>query len=147
MNTSTVCSEVFGDGNTRIVVEGRTIKAFGLFKNGIQPAWEDPANKNGMELVAIKTLTSEVLDQFWENLVLGLIGETIDEGDEICGCRIVNQSRKAKPTYKIELWLRSSDESICSRIKTKLCDALTDSDGNKSHGKLKAPEFEIVKRK
>jgi len=31
---------VFGDGRNKIYVEGRIIKAFLLFKKGIQPAWE-----------------------------------------------------------------------------------------------------------
>jgi translation initiation factor 4E len=137
---------VFGDGRGKVYVEGRIIKAFGLFKKGIQPAWEDPANKLGCELVATKSFNSDVLDIFWENLVIGLIGETIDDADEICGCRIVNQTRKERPTYKIEVWLRSTDEAVCMRIKNKLADALTDGEASKSGSKIKAPEFEIVKR-
>ena len=140
-------SEVFGDGQTRIVVDGRTIKAFGVFKKGIQPAWEDAANKNGSELQALKTFTPEVLNTFWENLVMGLVGETIDEGDEICGCRVVNQTRKMKPTYKFELWLRTADDQLCGKIKNRLCDVLTDGEASKVNGTMKAPEFELVKRK
>ena len=34
------------------------------------------------------------MDTYWENLVLALIGETIDVGDEICGCRVVDKSSK-----------------------------------------------------
>jgi hypothetical protein len=97
-------------------------------------------NKNGSELQALKTFSPEMLDLLWENLALGLVGETIDDGDEICGCRLVNQTRKLKPTYKIELWLKTADESQCGKIKTRLCDVLTD------HGKVKAPEFELMKR-
>jgi hypothetical protein len=138
---------VFGDGQTKIVVDGRVIKAFAVFKKGIQPAWEDPANKNGSEFQCLKTFTPEVLDAFWENMVMGLIGETIDEGDEICGARIVNQTRKLKPTFKIELWLKTADDHLCSKIKTKLVDVLTDGECNKPNGKIKAPEFELVKRK
>lgn len=100
------------------------------------------ANKNGSELQALKTFTPEALDLLWENLVMGLVGETIDESDDVCGCRIVNQTRKMKPTYKIELWLKTADESQCGKIRNRLCDILTDS------GKSgKAPEFELVKRK
>ena len=39
-----------------------------------------------------ETFHPEQLDIYWENLVLALIGETIDEGDEICGCRVVDKS-------------------------------------------------------
>ena len=115
-------SDVFGDGQNKILVEGRVIKAFCLFKKGIQPRWEDTANKTGSELVASKSYSPEVLDVFWENLVMGLIGETIDEGDEICGCRVVNQTRKGKPKYKIELLLRTTDEPMGLKIKSKLSD-------------------------
>ena len=41
-----------------------------------------------------KLFHPEQLDVFWENLVLALIGETIDEGDEICGCRVVDRSAR-----------------------------------------------------
>jgi hypothetical protein len=142
---SFLCSDVFGDGQNKIYVEGRIIKAFCLFKKGIQPRWEDVANKTGSELVASKQYAPEVLDVFWENLVMGLIGETIDEGDEICGCRVVNQTRKGKPTFKIELWLRTTDETMGLKIKSKLCDVLTDFEGSKPGSKIRAPEFEIIK--
>jgi hypothetical protein len=77
---------------------------------------------------------------------MGMIGETIDEGDEICGCRVVNQTRKGKPTYKIELWLRTAEENACMKIKSKLCDVLTDFEQNKNN-KIKAPEFEVLAHK
>ena len=41
-----------------------------------------------------KPFTTDQLDTYWENLVLALIGETIDVGDEICGCRVVDKSSK-----------------------------------------------------
>lgn len=51
-----------------------------MFKKGISPKWEDPANKSGSDLIAMRNVTPENLDLLWENLVLGLIGETIDDG-------------------------------------------------------------------
>lgn len=139
-------SEAFGDGINKKLVEGRSIKAFLLFKKGIQPEWEDPANKNGSELTAQKTVHVEVMDFYWENLVLGLIGETIDEGDQICGCRIVNQTRKTKPTYKLELWLKTAEEETCNKFRNRLVDVLTDGD-NSQGSKLKALDFELIRRK
>ena len=49
-----------------------------MFKKGIRPEWEDPMNRTGAEFTCRKTMQPEVLDGYWENLVLGLIGETID---------------------------------------------------------------------
>jgi hypothetical protein len=36
----------------------------------------------------------DLLDQYWDNLVLALIGEMIDDSDEVCGCRVVDKSNK-----------------------------------------------------
>ena len=51
------------------------IKAFGVFKKGIEPRWEDPANIKGSELVVSKSFNLEALNLYWENLVFGLIGK------------------------------------------------------------------------
>ncbi len=88
---------------------------------------------------------TDILDAIYENLVLGLIGESMDEGDQVCGCRIVDQTRKSntKPTYKIELWLRTTEESICSGIKSRLSETL--SDGDRNLNKVKIPDFDLNK--
>lgn len=57
-----IISEIFGDGQSKVLVEGRIIKALGMFKKGIEPTWEDPANKASSELVAVEKFNSEVLD-------------------------------------------------------------------------------------
>lgn len=143
-----IYSEVFYDGKSKkLIGEGRLIKSFALFKKGIEPRWEDPANATGSEYVSSGFFHNDIFDAFWENLVLGLIGETMDEGDMICGCRVVDQTRKsnAKPTYKIELWMRTADDLICNRIKRRLTETL--SDGERNFAKVKIPEFELSKHK
>jgi hypothetical protein len=107
-------------------VEGRTIGGFCLFKKGIRPEWEDPANSTGSELFCRSVRSLDHADVYWENLVFGLIGETIDEGDEICGCRIVNKTTSSKLSVKIELWMRSRVPDVVDRIKTRMLDAITD---------------------
>eukprot|EP01038_Epipyxis_sp_PR26KG_P012301 gene12301-16497_t len=139
-------SEVFNEINGKRAEPFKNIKSFGLFKKGISPAWEDPANAQGSELVAVSKCLPEQTDGFWENLVLGLIGETIDEGEEICGCRIVDQKGKNKGFKKIELWLRTRDDAVCQKIKTKMCDVLTDGEASNPNSTIKAPEFELNKR-
>lgn len=119
------------------------IKSLALFKKGIEPRWEDPANATGSEFVSSGYFPSDIFDAFWENLVLGLIGESMDEADAICGCRVVDQTRKAtpKPTYKIELWMRTAEDAVCSKIKRRLTDVLTD--GERNFGKVKVPDFDM----
>ena len=67
-------------------------------------------------------------------------GETIDEGNEICGCRVVDQTRRTKAVYKIELWLKTADDIICNKIRSKLSDVIKDGTPTR------APEFDLSKR-
>lgn len=41
---------------------------------------------------------------------MALAGETLDDGDEICGARIVNKSSATKNIYRFELWMKSRTE-------------------------------------
>jgi hypothetical protein len=111
-------------------VEGRTLNGFSLFKKGIKPEWEDPANATGSEFQCRKTMSLTEIDVHWENLVLALIGEMIDERDEICGGRVVDKSKKGnnRQIFRLELWLRSRDEELAERIKNRMLDVLADGD-------------------
>ena len=67
------------------------------------------------------------LTKGWENLVMGLIGETVDEGDDITGARVVDKSRGRNMVFRLELWYRdSSAEKAQSneKLKNKLLEAL-----------------------
>ena len=52
--------------------------------------------------------------------VLGLVGETIDEGDEITGARIVDKSRQRNKIYKLELWYKD-DSKRCAAPQSRAC--------------------------
>ncbi|CAG7910980.1 unnamed protein product, partial [Brassica rapa] len=54
-----------------------------FFKNGIRPLWEDGANCNGGKWIIrfSKVLSS----RFWEDLLLALVGDQLDDADNICG--------------------------------------------------------------
>lgn len=94
-----------------------------LFKHSIKPMWEDKANSNGGKwIIQIpNNLGSDSspggqgsgasqLDACWLNMVLGLCGETIDEGDEVCGVVV---SRR-KQGDRIAVWNRNkgSQEAV-----------------------------------
>ena len=110
---------------------------------GIKPAWEDPANKKGGELLCRKTMTVDALDTYWENLVLGLIGETVDEQDEICGCRVVDKSKKGnRMMFRLEIWTRTGNAELAEKMKQRLSDVLVEGD-SKGGNKLKPLDFEF----
>ncbi|KAF9348708.1 hypothetical protein BGX34_002285, partial [Mortierella sp. NVP85] len=57
-----------------------------MFKDGIKPMWEDPANANGGRwVINLLNKNTELLDRYWMELAYSLVGEQLDAGDDICG--------------------------------------------------------------
>jgi len=75
-----------------------------FFKNGIKPMWEDSANSKGGKWV-LTFKDKNLLDACWENVVLGLVGETLDVENEITGA--VMSRRKAGD--RIAIWNKTRD--------------------------------------
>lgn len=119
-------SQVFFDGESRKKVDGKTVEEYSLFKKGIEPEWGDPANITGGEWHCRQHFERDVLDLYWQNLVMGVIGETIDSEDGVInGCRVVDKSR-GYPMYKLEIWLKSRDPTVTEEIKDKLLEIIQD---------------------
>jgi translation initiation factor 4E len=77
-----------------------------LFKSGIKPMWEDDANANGGKWVLTMKNNPALLDQCWQWLTMALVGEELDEGDEICGAVVSLRSK----VDRIQLWTRSKED-------------------------------------
>jgi translation initiation factor 4E len=77
-----------------------------LFKKGIKPMWEDEANANGGKWVLTMKNSPQLLDRCWNWLAMALVGEDLDEGDEICGAVVSLRSK----VDRIQLWTRSKDD-------------------------------------
>ncbi|KMZ63934.1 Eukaryotic translation initiation factor 4E [Zostera marina] len=54
-----------------------------LFKDGIRPLWEDNANRSGGKWII--RFKKPISGRFWEDLVLALVGNQLDYGENICG--------------------------------------------------------------
>jgi translation initiation factor 4E len=86
-----------------------------LFKKGIKPMWEDPANSKGGKWV-ITLQTKEDLyrvDNIWEELLMAMIGEYLEEvgsGDQVVGA-VLSRRRNA---FRVSVWTRdnSAKESL-----------------------------------
>jgi len=95
-----------------------------LFKEGIQPMWEDPANREGGRwlIQVMKEKRNEMLDFYWLELLMAIVGEQFDEGsDYICGA-VVNVRQKGD---KISLWTKDASKEDINRkigqiVKQKL---------------------------
>ena len=47
--------------------------------------WEDEDNKNGGRFMVRAQKQKRVASKWWEDIVLALIGDQFEAGDEICG--------------------------------------------------------------
>jgi len=140
-------SQVFFDGDCRkkLGPEGKTVEEYSLFKKGIEPEWGDKENIIGGEWFCRQYFEGDVLDLYWQNLVMGVIGETIEEAvdekktkeDHINGVRVVDKSR-GYPMYKVEIWINSRDTGVKERIRDRLLEVMTDGQppGRKGHPKF-----------
>jgi len=94
-----------------------------IFKEHIEPKWEDTANaRGGKWTVSIppKSRASN-LDQMWLWAVLACIGETILSPDDVCG--IVVSVRKAGD--RVQIWTKdANNEGACRDIGRSLKETL-----------------------
>ncbi|TFK39314.1 translation initiation factor eIF 4e-like domain-containing protein [Crucibulum laeve] len=77
-----------------------------LFKSGIKPMWEDEANANGGKWVLTMKNNPALLDRCWNWLAMALVGEELEDGDEICGAVVSLRSK----VDRIQVWTRSKDD-------------------------------------
>jgi len=94
-----------------------------VFKDGIEPCWEDLNNKcGGKWIIQLKSSQrSTQLEQLWMWAVLACIGNSFEDEDEVCG--VVVSVRKQ--TDKICLWTRNAtEEAKTRRIGQQLKDLL-----------------------
>jgi translation initiation factor 4E len=128
-----------------------TLAALMLFKDGIRPEWEDPVNSKGghfqfnLQLERSRNTKETMLgsamkeaasnsswltqtDEYWNNIVLGLIGGSLDPEDFVTGVRLVDKIKPppkqgGKPVghIRVEVWFRDiSDTHKVSALKESL---------------------------
>ena len=126
-------SEVFFDGDCRKKVgpKGKTVEEYSLFKKNIEPEWGDPENSKGGEWFCRQHFDADVLDLYWQNLVMAVVGESMDTDLDgsgrsyVNGVRVLDKSR-GYPLYKFELWINSRDPQVKDKIRQKLMDLIVD---------------------
>lgn len=92
------------------------VDAIMIFRRGIRPEWEDPINSTGAELrftfranVFKNPRLTAMLDEVWNNLVLGVVGATIEPNDIITGVRLVDKMTASGikvPFIRFEVWFQ-----------------------------------------
>jgi translation initiation factor 4E len=89
---------------------------YSLFRKGVEPTWEDPANCEGGKFVLTlsrKDAKNGKVDELWLYTVLAIIGETMDDtGDQVNGA--VVSMRKNQD--RLALWIKTTDRDACTMI-------------------------------
>eukprot|EP01099_Mayorella_cantabrigiensis_P003465 TRINITY_DN265_c0_g2_i1.p1 TRINITY_DN265_c0_g2~~TRINITY_DN265_c0_g2_i1.p1 ORF type:complete len:259 (-),score=45.67 TRINITY_DN265_c0_g2_i1:362-1138(-) len=87
-----------------------------LFKRGIKPMWEDKANVSGGKWIV--RLPKGMASRSWEDLIIAMMGEQFDVGEEICGCVISIRYQ----SDIISIWNRNATDT---EVKNKIRDTLS----------------------
>jgi translation initiation factor 4E len=100
-----------------------------LFKDGIVPQWEDPANVAGGKWLASIKGQRPKLDKWWLWTILAVIGEGFESEDvsvpeEITGV-VVSIRNKGD---RLALWTRTADKDVVMRIGHKFKETLSQGD-------------------
>eukprot|EP00761_Pharyngomonas_kirbyi_P012545 gb/GECH01012572.1/.p1 GENE.gb/GECH01012572.1/~~gb/GECH01012572.1/.p1 ORF type:complete len:218 (+),score=47.37 gb/GECH01012572.1/:1-654(+) len=100
-----------------------------LFRSGIHPSWEDPANDDGGAWNApVGTRRDLNEDEVWLNAALACIGEHFDDGDSVCGIVL---SVRSGDKDRLQLWTSRCEMPVAKRIGEQWRSALGFPDGFK----------------
>ncbi|KAJ1720167.1 hypothetical protein LPJ53_005171 [Coemansia erecta] len=82
-----------------------TITDYHMFRQGVRPVWEDPANVSGGKWMI--RLKKGLSSRLWEKLAMAVVGDVFGVGDEICG--IVLSIRNSEDI--LSLWNKNALDS------------------------------------
>ncbi|RFU72225.1 translation initiation factor eif4e [Trichoderma arundinaceum] len=107
--------EFWGVYNNVAPVSELALKSdYHLFKAGVRPEWEDPQNKHGGKWsYQYKDKRNVDVDRLWLQVMMGAIGETLEEEDDGEVMGVVVNVRKG--FYRIGVWTRTIGKSIPGR--------------------------------
>jgi len=91
------------------------IDAIMIFRDNIRPEWEDKMNAQGGHFqFQLKPNTGGgQIDEYWNNLVLGMIGATIEPANMITGMRLVDKlsGPRAANVIRLEVWFSNYEDT------------------------------------
>eukprot|EP00811_Abedinium_folium_P037266 NODE_9898_length_1391_cov_11.928006.p1 GENE.NODE_9898_length_1391_cov_11.928006~~NODE_9898_length_1391_cov_11.928006.p1 ORF type:complete len:237 (-),score=71.68 NODE_9898_length_1391_cov_11.928006:680-1291(-) len=94
--------------------EPRVVDALMVFRENIKPEWEDVANATGGHFLVqlLPRIGAGAIDEYWNNIVLGMIGGSIEPAEMITGVRLVDKLLAGRaPSVRIEVWFSHFDDT------------------------------------
>lgn len=107
------------------LLDQRVPEALGLFKSGVQPEWEDPVNMRGGHWECRVDVGPEHIDRLWSDLVMAMVGETVESKAWVTGGRVVDKCRKGRREFRLELWMQEAPVKEREEIRERLSHLLS----------------------
>jgi len=126
------------------------IDAIMVFREDIRPEWEDKMNATGghFQFQLKPNIGGGQVDEYWNNLMLGVVGATIEPANMITGVRLVDKlsGPRAANVIRLEVWFSnfedtSAVQTLRKNVEKCMATRLDGSVGSapkcdtKSHGK------------
>lgn len=113
------------ESGKRIMRGQVAIDAIMIFKEGVKPEWEDKLNQTGghFQIQLKPSIGGGQIDEYWNNLVLGMVGGTLEPSDMITGIRLVDKlgGQKTVNAIRIELWFaKYTDTNAVNTLKKNM---------------------------
>lgn len=118
-------SELLTGSGMRIMRGQVAVDALMIFKEGVKPEWEDKLNSVGghFQIQLKPSIGGGQIDEYWNNLVLGMVGGYLEPSDMITGLRLVDKlgGAKAINAIRIELWFtKYADTNAVNTLKKNM---------------------------
>eukprot|EP01062_Namystynia_karyoxenos_P000391 TRINITY_DN10127_c1_g1_i1.p1 TRINITY_DN10127_c1_g1~~TRINITY_DN10127_c1_g1_i1.p1 ORF type:complete len:947 (+),score=188.43 TRINITY_DN10127_c1_g1_i1:74-2842(+) len=85
-----------------------------LFKRGIRPTWEDPANRDGGHFRISRQPGGQPIDgKLWLDLCLALVGEQFTRADQVAGASFASRPHDG---HHASLWIRPGAQADPSAV-------------------------------
>lgn len=95
-----------------------------LFRDGVKPEWEDSLNASGghFQFQLRPSLGGAAIDEYWNNIVLGIVGGVIEPANMITGVRLCDKLPQVKnPAIRIEVWFSNfADTASVQQLQDSL---------------------------
>jgi len=122
--------------NKKMISDGpetrHIVDAIMIFKDGVKPMWEDDRNQSGGLFEykfkpQMQGICHAQIDEFWNNVVVAIIGGAIDPTNMITGVRLVDKlSSRGAGFLRFEVWFTNfADENNRINLKTSVETAMS----------------------
>lgn len=111
--------------------EEKIVDGLLLFREGVLPKWEDPANHKGCSISCdLNNMNGKSIDKVWKDILFAVIGQNFPFSDCVNGFRLLDRLKKHN-LVKLELWMSCGvgackPESEAYKQNKKVVDAITE---------------------